>query len=603
MADAPRPEHPRPSVQRDASHWRCLNGTWGFQIDPGDSGRERGLQDAELDGQITVPFCPESEASGVHHVDFMPAVWYRRVVEVPADWEGRRTLLHFQAVDYEATVFIDGQELARHVGGSTPFTVDLTDHVEPGGSAVVSVRARDDHRRPQPQGKQSSSFGNHGCRYFRTTGIWQTVWLESVPRRAYLGRPVVEPDVAAGRLVVTLPVISPGGRSVGLRVQAELADAKGPVIAEQADLGTDRTPRLVLQLPPERRRLWSLDDPFLYKLTLHLVDEDGKVLDDVESYAGLRGVSIDGLKVLINGEPVFQRTVLDQGYWPDTLMTAPSDEDLVRDIELSMQCGFNGARLHQKVFEERFLYHADRLGYLCWGEFGDWGYDPRTNQAEVVHQWLEAVQRDRSHPCLVGWCPMNETHSEMKDRRSEAQWGHDELMQSLALATRLADPTRLVLDASGYSHRVADTDVYDVHDYEQDPEKLRQNHEDFEHAPHFNDEPHRRQSVPYAGQPYWISEFGGIWWNAAKAAESAGSDRSESWGYGKRPRTEDEWLERFAGQCRVLLEDPRMFGYCYTQLTDVFQEENGLLHMDRSPKFDLAKLREVQQAPAAIERR
>ena len=594
----PRPEYPRPQFTRE--QWLCLNGTWQFEVDACDSGLERGLRDRDLQGKITVPFCPESKLSGVEHTDFMLAVWYRRVVNIPAKWRGQRLLLHFQAVDYDATVWCNGVEVGRHRGGFTGFTCDLTDAVGESGSATIVVRARDDWRPPQARGKQSQKYENHGCLYTRTTGIWQTVWLEPVPRRAHLQRPRITPDAAAGRFVLQLPI---RGDRAGLTARATLRDDRGGVAIATAAAAADFTPTLVLDIPEDRRRLWAVGDPHLYTLTLELLDDAGKVVDAAESYAGLRSVAIDGMAVKLNGKTVFQRLVLDQGYYPDGIMTAPSDEALKRDIEIAMEAGFNGARLHQKVFEERFLYWCDKLGYIVWGEFGDWGCNTNapashSNQqpdASYITQWLEAVERDYNHPAIVGWCPLNETYQKLDDRIAQL----DAVTRGMFLATKALDQTRPVLDTSGYAHREPLADVYDSHDYEQNPAKFKANQAGLaEGKPFLNPHGGRETwSIPYGGQPYFVSEFGGIWWNPdVKPGEP-------SWGYGDRPRSEKEFYKRFDGLCRVLLDDPNMFGYCYTQLTDVFQEQNGVVRFDRSRKLDLAKLRKTQQRVAAIEKR
>jgi hypothetical protein len=390
-------------------------------------------------------------------------------------------------------------------------------------------------------------------------------------------------------------------------IRATLKDADGEVAGAQVRADLDFAPRLTVQIPTDRVRLWDTTDPHLYDVTLELIDADGNVVDAADSYAGLRSVSINGQAILINGRHVFQRLVLDQGYWPESLMTAPSDEALVRDIELSIAAGFNGARLHQKVFEERFLYHADRLGYLVWGEFADWGSGADTgddNQqptASYVAQWLEAVERDYSHPSIIGWCPLNETHQYLHDRITQL----DDVTRAMFLATKAADTTRPVLDASGYSHRVPETDVWDSHNYEQDPaEFARQMAGLADGAPYGNvGGPEGRPiSQPYAGQPYFCSEFGGIWWNPEAAAASSGNDNKESWGYGQRVADEEAFYRRFAGLVDALLDNSLMFGYCYTQLTDVFQEENGIYRFDRSSKLDVPRIQSVQTRQAAYEK-
>lgn len=593
-----KPEHPRPQFFRPS--WLNLNGDWQFEVDTADSGLERGLRTRELADTIVVPYAPESELSGVENTDFLEAVWYRRVITVPADWSEQRVILHFGAVDHDATVWVNDVEVVRHRGGFSSFETDITEALGGGSEAVVVLRARDTRHGSQARGKQAREYANHDCVYTRTTGIWQTVWLEAVPQTQLL-RGAVTPNVGASSITVELPV---SANRPGWTVSATLADAAGEVVSARTRADLDRSPTVVLSIPEDRVRLWSPEDPHLYDLTLELQDETGTVVDRVQSYTGLRSVSIDGQAIMINGQRVFQRLVLDQGYWPQSLMTAPDDEALRRDIELSLAAGFNGARLHQKVFEERFFYHADRLGYLVWGEFGDWGAsvgghetDHQQPTASFVTQWLEALRRDRNHTSIIGWCPLNETHQLRHDRITQL----DDVTQAMFWATKLADPTRVVLDASGYSHRVAETEVWDSHDYEQDPERFAANQAGLADGTPFTNRHDRGEiSLPYAGQPYFVSEFGGIWWNP-DALDADGRVRTESWGYGDRVRDEEEFYARFEGLTGVLLDDPLMFGYCYTQLTDVFQEENGIYRFDRSDKLDLERVRKAQQRPAAYE--
>ncbi len=600
----PRPEYPRPQFRRE--DWLCLNGTWQFEIDQGDSGLERGLLDRELEGRITVPFCPESKLSGVENHDFLEAVWYRREVEIPSSWQGRRVLLQFQAVDYDATVWADGEEVGRHRGGFSPFTCDLGEAARLGGRVTVVARARDNHRDSQPRGKQAQTYGPRGAIYVRTTGIWQSVWMEPVPAIS-LGRPRLTPDAGNGVIRLEQPLaLRPAegetlqvARRAGLRLQAQLLDGAGVVAEAECSAELDLCPQLDLRIPEARRRMWSLDDPHLYDIVLRLVDGEGRVLDEARSYAGLRSVAVDGRAITLNGRPVFQRLVLDQGYYPDGIMTAPTDSALRRDIELSKEAGFNGARLHQKVFEERFLYHADRLGYLVWGEFGDWGcrrYGPVEDHqqptASYITEWLEVLERDYSHPSIVGWCPLNETWQPLHDRITTL----DAVTRGLYLATKAMDRTRPVLDASGYSHRVAEADVYDCHDYTQDTDAFAEHHAHVAAGrPYTNDRDGQTWSIGYAGQPFFVSEFGGIWWNPEAEEDE------DSWGYGERPESIEEFYERFARLCAILLDDPAHFGYCYTQLTDIYQEQNGIYGFDRQRKFDMARIRAAQERPAAIE--
>lgn len=594
--NVPRSEYPRPQFVRE--QWLCLNGEWQFEIDAGDSGEKRGLKTRKLKDKIIVPFCPESELSGIGNTDFMPAVWYRRRVTIPSAWQGQNVLLHFQACDYDTTVWIelpDGTcpEVVRHRGGFTPFSANLEGIARAGDTITIIVLARDYPQPPQPRGKQSQRYENHGCLYTRTTGIWQTVWMEPVPL-CHLRRPRITPYVAHGIIRIEQPLSGP---RQGLTLRATLSDNQGVVLANESHADEDLVPYIALVIPEDRWRLWSIEDPFLYDLLIELLDEHGNVVDKLHSYAGLRAVTIDGKAIKINGKTVFQRLVLDQGYYADGIMTAPSEQALIDDIRLSMEAGFNGARLHQKVFEERFLYHCDKMGYLVWAEFPDWGLrglEDNILQPGITNaaQWTECVQRDYSHPSIIGWCPLNETYEEIKSQISLL----DDATHAMFWATKAIDQTRPVLDASGYSHRIPETDIYDCHDYTQDPKKFAKNHAGLASGkPYYNGPPDKPWSIHYRGQPFFVSEFGGIWWRP-------NSEEADSWGYGERPKTIEEFYKRFEGLCKVLLDNEFMFGYCYTQLTDVFLEENGIYNFDRSLKFDMARIRAAQTRVAAIEK-
>jgi beta-galactosidase/beta-glucuronidase len=588
----PRNEYPRPQFQRE--QWSCLNGEWQFEVDHGDSGLERGLKERDLTDKIIVPFCPESELSGIGNTDFMNAVWYRRTVLIPDNWQGKNVLLHFQAVDYDTTVWVNNIEVKRHRGGFTPFTCDLQGIANPGEEILIVVRARDPKNMTKPGGKQSLRYENHACYYTRTTGIWQSVWLEPVPE-IYLKRPRITPDVGNKCFHLEQPVSM---NRPGYELRAELSYDGKIVSQATTPADTDLAARAILQLSDKDVHFWEPGKPELYDLKLELLNESGIAVDAAKSYCGLRSVAIDGMKVKINGKSVFQRQVLDQGYYSDGILTAPTDAALEDDIKLSIDAGFNSARLHQKVFEERFLYHADKLGYLVWGEFGDWGVrenlaqsDAFFNQpyAAIITQWLEVLERDYSHPCIIGWCGLNETREDITDK-IQAQ---DDMTRGIFLAAKAMDTSRPVLDASGYAHRVLESDIYDCHDYAQDPAILTKNQagladgKPFQNAPHWN--------LPYKGQPFFVSEFGGIKWSLEF------TDSKESWGYGDTPKSLEGFYSRFEDLCNVLLDNPNMFGYCYTQLTDVFQEQNGIYTFDRKPKFDNDKLRKIQQRIAKIE--
>ncbi len=567
----PRPEHPNPQFERKS--WRNLNGEWQFAFDFGKSGIERGMyrDDAVYDKKITVPFCPESKLSGIGHTDFIPAVWYRREFSLAADEVRGRTFIRFGAVDYDCRVYVNGSFAGRHVGGYSSFGFDITALVHEGEN-TVTVYAEDDVRSGrQPRGKQSGAYHSQGCDYTRTTGIWQTVWLEFTPEN-YIKNVKYYPDIEHGAFHIDADVTGEGE----LTVTAYYEGVEVGTVTSRVSKDGNK-----LTLPLSEIQLWECGAGRLYDITLKYGD------DVVSSYAGLREVYLNGYKFKLNGKTVFQRTVLDQGFYRDGIYTAPTEEDLLRDIKLSMALGFNGARLHQKIFEPRFLYHCDREGYLVWGEHGNWGLDLSDAEAflSFAPEWTEAVERDFNHPAVIGWCPFNETWDYNGKRQN------DRILESVYKLTKALDKTRPCIDTSGNFHVV--TDIYDLHNYDQNPVSFREAYESFpadtrKMEPH----PHRQHYVD--GAPLFISEYGGIKWDTAKENKNA-------WGYGNAPKTEEEFIERYRGLTEALLSHPYIMGLCYTQLYDIEQETNGLYDYDRNLKFDEKTLYDIMSKKAAIE--
>ena len=567
-----RTEHPKPQFQRD--NWMNLNGPWQFEIDHGNSGEARGMYDPaiQLSQTINVPFCPESKLSGVEYKDFMYSVWYKRNVTLTAEQVQGRVVLHFGAVDYLATLYINGKKVGTHKGGYVSFAFDITDYVVEGEN-IITLHAEDDTRnRLIPYGKQCPLYYSAGCSYTRTTGIWQTVWLEFTPK-TYIKKVKFFPDADAGNgaLSVHAELVGKGNFTVQASFEGKpmgtvtLANVQGYVVA-------------TLELA--EKHLWELGKGGLYDLTLTFGE------DTVNSYFGLRSILYTDKKFYLNGKSVFQRTILDQGFYPDGVYTAPSDEELIADIDRSMAMGFNGARLHEKVFEERFLYHADRKGYLVWGEYPNWGLDHSYSDAiyGILPEWLEEVDRDFNHPSIIGWCPFNETW----DKNGRKQF--DDLLALVYQATKSADPTRPCIDTSGNFHVV--TDVYDLHDYTQDVEEFAKHYADITEEDGLNFHSSFKNRQKYDRKlPFFLSEYGGIRWTEDHAG----------WGYGTAPKSAEEFLTRLKGLTDVLLDNPNIMGLCYTQLTDVEQEQNGLYTYDRKPKFDPALIYPIFARKAAIE--
>lgn len=572
----PRPEHPNPQFER--KNWVNLNGQWQFEFDFGKSGIDRKFYEREsLEKSIIVPFCPESRLSGIQYTDFIPAVWYQRKVTLTKEQTENNVFIHFGAVDYKSIIYINGTEVFRHKGGYSSFTVDITPYVKPGENKIT-VYAEDEVRSPlQPSGKQCSVYDSRGCSYTRTTGIWQTVWLEFVPKK-YIQQFRFYPNVSQSRVGIYAKVVGSGSLTANVYFEGRLCGHDSVMVEHNI---------ANMNIALSETHFWECGKGNLY--TVELIFEN----DIVYSYFGLREVAIRDNKFILNGKSVFLRTVLDQGFYKDGIYTAKDEGELVQDIILSMKLGFNGARLHQKIFEPRFLYHCDRLGYLVWGEHANWGLDVSRPEALIsfLPEWMETLERDFNHPAIIGWCPFNETW----DYNGRKQI--DDILAIVYQQTKYYDPTRPCIDTSGNYHVV--TDIYDVHDYEQDVEKFDSKYNTLMTIGDFkeNDMPdmHKRQHHIFKkGQAFFVSEFGGARWEDNKADDA-------SWGYGNDPKTKEEFLSRYEGLVTCLLKNKEIMGFCYTQLYDVEQEKNGLYTYERNEKFNSDIIYKINTQKAAIE--
>ena len=566
-----RQEHPNPQWER--KEWRNLNGEWEFAFDFGKTARDRKLYESgALSKRINVPFCPESTLSGIGYKDFIAAVCYRKVFTLSAVEMEKNIILHFGAVDYESFIYINGQLVKTHIGGYSSFEADITKYVKEGENIIFVIAEDDVRSNCQPAGKQSEKYASQGCFYTRTTGIWQTVWLEFLPK-AYIKNAKYYSDINNGTLTIIGSVCGCG------EIQAQ-ASFEGKLMGEACVKGNNSV--FTMQIKLDELHLWELGCGRLYDLALSFGE------DRVKSYFGMRSVRLDGMKFMLNNKSVFQRLVLDQGFYPDGIYTAKTDHELKRDIEISMKVGFNGARLHEKIFEKRFLYHCDKAGYMVWGEHANWGmnYTDIIAAENFIGEWTEAVERDFNHPSIIGWCPFNETweYAEINLK--------NKLIEDVYKLTKQLDPTRLCIDTSGNFHIA--TDIFDVHDYEQDVEKFRACYSKISEGIVI-DQIERRDhgsTQKYNGEPVLISEYGGIQWN---------DNDPDGWGYGSAPKTKEEFLERYKGLTEAILDNPNINGFCYTQLYDVEQEQNGLYTYLREEKFDPEVLKAINQKKAAIE--
>jgi beta-galactosidase/beta-glucuronidase len=587
--------HPRPQMRRE--RWLDLCGEWGFAFDPDDRGLcDRWFERPDVfDRQIVVPYPPESKLSGVEETGFNPVVWYRREFIVDEAFRDDGLRLHFGAVDYRASVWVNGRLAAEHAGGHTPFSADIAPLLNDRGPQVIVVRAED---RPddlqQPRGKQYWRKRPGYIWYHRTTGIWQPVWLEPTPRVA-----ITElrwtPDVDSGgvQLILRLNRAAPAGwrvrvRLVGDRPAKTLIDDS--CMIEGDELRRDMHININTAAMRRKHLLWAPEHPNLIEAQIELADESGKIMDRVESYVGLRRIEIQGGKFILNGIPTFLRLVLAQNYWPDSMLAAPSAEALRREVELVKELGFNGLRIHQKIEDPRFLYWCDRLGVLVWAEAAN-AYVYSDRGAEMLtREWLEAVRRDYNHPCIVTWVPLNESWGVPDLDRSVQQ---RDFVRALYYITKAVDPTRPVIGNDGWQHAVGD--IFGVHDYAPTGDTLRERYVNRdavartfrEVRPHHH--PLTTEDRELGQEPIVISEFGGLTMNPA--------DDQEWFGYGQFEDSE-ALLAKYEELVQALLDSSALAGFCYTQLTDTEQETNGLLTAAREPKFDPARLRSINNRPS-----
>jgi beta-galactosidase/beta-glucuronidase len=579
----PRAEHPRPDFVR--ADWQTLNGRWEFEFD--DAGR--GLAERwyaspaarRFSRTINVPFAFQTRLSGIGDTSFHDVVWYRRALNVPEAFrrEGRRTLLHFGAVDYEATVWVNGERAGDHRGGHVGFSFDITDLLKAGDNTVV-VRAFDPSTdRTVPRGKQFWEPKSEGIWYTRTTGIWQPVWIESVDP-VHVRRLRVTPDVDNSRVSVEA-VLSRPAPNLKLRTTVRLKDK---VHAQSEVAATNARPIAVHALTEQR--LWSPWEPTLYDLTVELVGEGGRVLDRVESYFGQRKVSTHEGRVYLNNNPAYLRLVLDQGYWPESLLTPPSDEAMRADILAAKAFGFNGARKHQKTEDPRWLYWADREGFFVWGEMANAQDYSDEYVARFTDEWQQIVARDYNHPSIIVWVPINESWGVLDIFTNRAQQEHAKTMYHLL---RSIDPTRLVIDNDGWEH-TDETDLFALHDYARTGAELAERYKILETDPSRvprNGRDALAAGYKYNGSPFVLTEFGGV-------AFRVGGRRAENeWGYSGIEPTKEAMLSRLDGLVKAIVANKAWAGFCYTQLTDVEQEINGLMTYDRKPKAAPAEFKRI----------
>lgn len=581
-----QPDYPRPQLAR--SNWENLNGYWQFAFDDQGVGLEQGWANGVPGTQkILVPFTYETKASGIGDESVHTRVWYSRTVQLSQLPAGRRTLLHLEGCDYHATVWVNGVRAGEHVGGYARFSLDITPWLHVGDN-VLAVMAEDSLDPRQPRGKQRWKGENFGCWYVQTTGIWKTVWMESVPE-SYLSALKLTPNLAQASLALEAQVEA-ADYGQHLLLEAKVWH-QGNFIASTTVAVTGKHVKAQLSVANVGEHEWSVhtwtpNNPQLYDLELHL-KENGQEGDEVWSYFGMREIRIEGRNVLLNGSPLYQRLILDQGYWPDSHLTPPSEAALIEDIEKIQRLGYNGVRKHQKIEDERFLYWCDVKGLLVWSEMAAAYIFDDTAVADFMTQWTEIVRQNYNHPCIITWTPVNESWGVPQVKTSPAQ---QHFTQAIYHLTKSLDPMRPVIVNDGWEHTVSD--IITLHDYEEKGSVLLERYEQYGQEIlegkvfHNLDRSAFAQGFQDRGQPVIISEFGGIAYNNGEAG----------WGYGNKVNTEEEFLARFADVTHAIQRLPYCCGYCYTQVTDVQQEINGLMDMQRNFKADPEKICQINKS-------
>ena len=575
--------YPRPQLQR--AHWRSLNGRWRFAWD--DALRWRRPSDVtEWPLQIEVPMPPESSASGIGDRGFHRCCWYQCEFDAASPPPGDRVLLHFGAVDYEARVWVNGHLVAEHEGGHTPFHCDIAHALDPSGRQTLTVRVEDDPKDlAKPRGKQDWQLEPHAIWYPRTTGIWQTVWIEPV-NATHIEKLRWTPRLERFEIGFEAFVVGPLADDLVVDVrlfhdEQLLAEDSYKVILHEvhrsialSDPGIDDS---------RNELLWSPERPTLLRAEI-VLRQGNRVLDEVASYTALRSVALVRDRFMLNGRPYLLRLVLDQGYWPDTLLAAPNDDALRRDVELAKEMGFNGVRKHQKIEDPRYLYWADRLGLLVWEEMPSAYRFTGKAISRMVREWSEVIERDYSHPCIVVWVPFNESWG-VPDLPGTPQ--HRNAVEALYHLTKTLDATRPVVGNDGWES--AATDILGIHDYDANLDSLRARYggevkrEEMLERRRPGGRVLTLDGYPHHGQPVMLTEFGGI----ACAPEGA-----RAWGYSK-VRGGEELAQRYRALLELVTGTSIFAGFCYTQFADTFQEDNGLRTADRVPKFAIERIREA----------
>ncbi len=578
-----RTEYPRPQFQRQS--WMNLNGTWKFAFDDHNIG-EKGswYEKPSFSTEIQVPFTYETKASGIGEETFHPYIWYQRTFEIPKEEIGKRAILRFQASDYLTKVWVNGIFIGQHKGGYAAFSFDISHATDNTKENELVVKVEDSQSCYQPRGKQRWMDQNFGCWYVQNTGIWQTVWLEFLNEES-IESVKMTPNIDTNSVVFDYKLHGELPEDTRLETTVTFSGKR----VKQFSINPDRSDihfevDLTSEIHHWKVYHWTPQNPNLYDVQFRLYVE-GKLVDEVDSYFGMRKISIKNGQVLLNNVPIYQKLLLDQGYWTDTMLTPPSDEAMLEDIEKTLQMGFNGVRKHQKIEDERFLYWCDKKGVLVWSEMAS-TFDFSDEAVEnFTTEWLEIIQQHYNHPSIITWVPFNESwgiRNVLTDKKQQ------KFTESIYHLTKSIDSERPVIVNDGWEHTISD--IIGLHDYEEFGKVFYERYKDKDRI--LNNEitaNHHKYAMAegyeYKGQPVMITEYGGIAFN---------DDRG--WGYGNQVDSEEAFLKRYEEMTEAIKAIPYITGYCYTQTTDVQQEINGLLKEDRTPKIALDKIKKINDS-------
>lgn len=585
-----RTEYPRPQLVRE--NWMNLNGEWSFSFDDKDLGLQEKWfsEDKELDRTITVPYVYQSEMSGINSQDNHEILWYKKDITLPNSFKNKEVILHFGAVDYSSDVFVNGQKVGSHTGGHTSFSFNVSPFIS-SGKATVTLRVYDPRKEESiPRGKQTWEKEPHSIWYTNSTGIWQTVWLEAVEKE-HIDSIYLTPDIDKGQIKVKTRF---SNYLYGKMLNYEIV-FKGDTILKSSFEVSSKSHAVTFDLHQgsifrtshhDNGWHWTPEEPNLFDINVSLSD-DTHVLDTVSSYFGMRKVHTENGKIYLNNKPYYQKLVLDQGYWPQSLMTAPSDDALKEDIIIAKDMGFNGCRKHQKVEDPRFLYWADQLGYLVWGESASAHYFDESAVPLVTNEWLEIIERDYNHPSLVAWVPFNESWGINDVGRDKVQQHYTQTLYHLI---HTLDDTRPVISNDGWE--MTETDICAIHHYghgeSDEAEKYAYFKQDLKTEYNLLQSISANRSIyadgfKHEGEPILLTEFGGIGYK---------KDSQDGWGYSSVD-SDDAFISEYKRIMEAVYESEALAGYCYTQLYDVEQEINGLLTYNRTPKIALSEIKAI----------